>query len=506
MDISKLFRSYKRKLLWEGILKSFVFALMACGVTVFVTSLVYHILTKKTPVLLTAWIALAVFAAVFALLFGVFYYPTKKRVASRMDEMGLQERVGTMLAFRNETGFMVQLQREDAVLHIEKSSPKQLKLRSFMREGIACAVCVCLAFAMLMLPYDIFKITAEKEIVMDENQSQIIQDLIENLREEVNNSLLDEELKEEINDIIDDLEEDLNNTDSELEQAGKIEDAKEQIKDLLEKALTRKSIGKELQKYQLTKQLGVAVSDGNLEGVSKAMSALKALLQDNTDLVEDLYRIIDRALTDSEVSETDALYRAFDDFSQGLKNLNVKASSYSKDLTAVFDTAEAAILKALEKQEIIESEKDKMEDILEDAKEDILDNKDGEKEEEEGEEGEGEKGEGEEGKGEEGEGKGEDGEGDQPGSGKPGGDKPGGEGDGEEGKDDAIGGGDGSREDDMSSMTEGIYDPYAGSVSYGKVFAAYYADYLAARKEGKIPEAMQKILDAYFAALTDTKE
>ena len=188
MDIRRLFRSYRYKLLWEGILKSFFFALAAGGLAVFITSLVYHIKTEKTPVALTAWIAGGVFALVFALVFFVFYYPTKKRTACRMDEMGLNERVGTMLQFRHQEGVVIGLQREDAILHIEKSSTRQMKMCSFWKEGTVCGVCLVLACTMLVLPHDLFSVAAEQEsVITDEEQAQIIEDLIENLREEIKN-------------------------------------------------------------------------------------------------------------------------------------------------------------------------------------------------------------------------------------------------------------------------------------------------------------------------------
>ncbi|MBQ8912235.1 MAG: hypothetical protein IJY89_06680, partial [Clostridia bacterium] len=82
-----------------------------------------------------------------------------------------------------------------------------------------------------------------------------------------------------------------------------------------------------------------------------------------------------------------------------------------------------------------------------------------------------------------------------------------GEGDGKgDGEDNKGGSGDGTGEEDISVMLEGIYDPVSGEVSYGKVFATYYAEYLAAMKEGKVPPELKDVLDAYFASLTNTKE
>ena len=55
-------------------------------------------------------------------------------------------------------------------------------------------------------------------------------------------------------------------------------------------------------------------------------------------------------------------------------------------------------------------------------------------------------------------------------------------------------------------MTEGIYDPISGNTSYGKVFAAYYAEYLNAVKNGQVSDELKEIIDRYFSSLANTKE
>jgi len=508
MNINNLLRAFTRKLLLEGLMKSSLFAgTVGCSFA-FLLSLIYHIMVKETdwPLLLTLFVS--VFFLSFILLFGLFLYPTKKRVAARMDrELGLQDRVGALLEFQNCQSEMAKLQRTDAISHIESTSPKQMKFRPMARDMIICCIVFCMTAVMLSLPHDIF-VFAEPEINMDNKQEQIIRDFIEQLREEINNSQLDEELKDSIHEIVDKLEEDLNKTDNELEQAGKIEEAKKEISDLLDKQLTKNSIGKELQKYALTKALGQAISAGETKEVTNSLHELENELRNDNSLVQRLYNIIDRVLTDSEVDPADDLYKALEQFSTDLKQLSPKNESFEKDLSTAFDKAENAIHKALEKQAIIESEKEKLEDIMSDAKDELLDNKNdkekGEGEKGEGEEGEGEEGEGEgEGEGEEGkgEGKGEEGEnGSKPGGNKPGGDMPG------NNTEDSMGGGDGSNEEPEDTMTEIFYDPISGEVTYGKVFAIYYAEYLAALKAGKVPDQLQQIMDAYFSSLNGTKE
>lgn len=480
MNLNKLFRTFKQKLLWENILKSSLFSLMFSAAGVFIISLVYHILIRETPLKFTLLVGLGIFILSFLIVF-IFRYPTKKKVASRIDEIGLQERVSTMLEYRKNETEIASLQRKDAVEQIQKVSAKQMKFRFFKKEFISCAICVCMAVTMMFLPYNVLAFGATDSAI-SADQQQIIKDLIAQLREEVKDSELDDNLKDSLNEIIDQLEEDLKDTENELEQAAKIEQAKKEMEELLEKALTKNQIGEALQKYELTRALGEAISDGDSEKVTSALDDLEETLSTDTSLVADLSETIATALTDSDVDTSDDLYTALNDFSATLADIDTESDNFSEMLTSAFDTAETAILAALEKQASIEAEKEKLEDAMRDAKDEVLGNEKEESEEKtEGEEGE--KPEGEQQDGEKSEGKAPNGE-------KPEGDAPQGEGQGE-------GEGDG----EGSSMTEGIYDPISGSVSYGEVFAAYYAEYLAALEAGEVPEDLQEIIDQYFSSL-----
>ena len=53
-----------------------------------------------------------------------------------------------------------------------------------------------------------------------------------------------------------------------------------------------------------------------------------------------------------------------------------------------------------------------------------------------------------------------------------------------------------------STMLEGIYDPISGNVTYGEVFAAYYAQYLEALDAGKIPDELRPYFERYFSSLS----
>lgn len=120
-------------------------------------------------------------------------------------------------------------------------------------------------------------------------------------------------------------------------------------------------------------------------------------------------------------------------------------------------------------------------------------------EEEASEGGEGEPGEGGEGmmtipgEGEEG----TEGPGMIPGEGE--GDLPGGMPGEEDGR--GLGSGEGEGEGIPSNMTEPVYDPISGAVPYGKVFSAYYSDYLRDAENGEIPYEVEDAARAYFEDL-----
>ena len=272
--MDKLFFEFKRKLLLEGLLRSFLSGASAAFITAFVFSLVYHILVKRTPVLLLCCICGAAFIVAFVLSFVIKYRPTDKKVAVRIDMLGLKDRAYTMLENAENQSYMAGLQRKDAGVHIQRKKAGDMKL--FFSKKMLCATMICflLSATMLCLPYDILSFADPKD-EFELKQEQIIKDLIEDLREEVKNSLLDDEVKDELDDVIDKLEQDLNKTDSELEQAGKIEDAKDEISDILDKLLSKNKIGAALQKYPLTKELGVAISKGDTQKVTTALDNLE---------------------------------------------------------------------------------------------------------------------------------------------------------------------------------------------------------------------------------------
>lgn len=182
-------------------------------------------------------------------------------------------------------------------------------------------------------------------------------------------------------------------------------------------------------------------------------------------LAEELDRLID------EMENTDSVLRALGEISGTEESV--------KDAAREGEASRGAMNEAL--------------DVLEEARRMLL----GEEEEEAGEESEegmegGEMmlvpGDGEEGM---------EGEGEFPGEGP--GERPGEMPGGEDGM--GQGSGEGEGEGIPSNMTEPVYDPISGAVPYGKVFSAYYSDYLRDAENGEIPYEAEDAARAYFEDL-----
>jgi hypothetical protein len=127
---------------WESAIKAAISSLALGALGVFLTALINRILIRQDSFLMLATVGIGIFAIAF-LLFFFLDWPTEKKVAKRIDILGLQERVSTMVEFRDSDATLAQLQRQDATSHIEKTSPKQLRMRIGKGRVILCAVSIC---------------------------------------------------------------------------------------------------------------------------------------------------------------------------------------------------------------------------------------------------------------------------------------------------------------------------------------------------------------------------
>lgn len=470
MNFNKLFRKFKRRLLWETTCRAALWGIILSAASVFLLSLFYHFLGTDAP----GWMLRIVCPIMF--LTGLFagflsLYPTNSKTAARIDETGLQERISTMLEFRERTEEIHRIQRTDALVHLEETKPSRLKFLPLGKEFLTALICILAALIITHIPYNILRINT-LETGITQEQLQIIEDLIAELKAETAKLSVKPESRDTLNQMIDRLKENLTESESDLELVAHIEDARQLTKDTLQPYLSLYQIGDALRGYELTFSLGESISfcDGN--AVSAALLDLQILLSEDNSLIPSLSETTDSALLDSGVSSEDKLFRALNQFAVDLLTVSTSENIY-RSLTRAVDTAEEAILSILASQADIEYRKNLLDNLLAEAKDRLLginpdlplyqaptidmpESSGGEITDDEMPEGD----------------MSEDGQGD---------------GEGESG--------------DGTYMIEEIYDPVSGNVSYREVFAVYYAEYLKALEAGKVPPDLQEIIDQYFSTL-----
>lgn len=475
MNIDKLFRKFKARLLREACLTAFLIAVSFSAASVFLVSLIYHVLTTDAPLRIFIIICTTTFLISFLFTFTICY-PTRKKIATRIDETGLQERIRTMLEYQSIESDILRLQRADALLYLNQTLPSQMRFRPQGKLLLLCLICILSAAIITGIPYDIGQVNVTATGITND-QLQIIEDLLTRLREESKSPAIPKEAENQLYDIINRLETGLKDSNTDLEMVAQIENARQLIKEALEPLLTQHAIGEALQQFELTAGLGEAISASDGNAVSAALLDLKILLSEDNQRITILSQNINDALIASGVSSENQLFRALNDFAVALLTVPDAENIY-RALSDVVTTAEEAILAALADQVATEFGQNLLDSILSDAKDRILGinpdlpeyappNIDMPESSESGTP-----------------------EGETPEGGMPDGDV----------SEDGQGNGQGDSGDEQY-MLESIYDPVSGNISYREVFALYYAEYLKALKAGTVPPDWQEIIDRYFSTL-----
>ena len=151
MNGKQLFKKHYTRLVLEGILLS-AFGGLAIGFAAsFVAALVAWILDFGG-----IWLAIGVGGGV-ALVSGILLYflkykPNEVEVARRIDRLGLQERMVTMLELRGEDSYIANLQRENARVSLDKVSASGRKIKFRISRLLVIMLTVAFVLAASMTP------------------------------------------------------------------------------------------------------------------------------------------------------------------------------------------------------------------------------------------------------------------------------------------------------------------------------------------------------------------
>lgn len=152
MEKKALFDKYRSRLRNEGIVKSLLCGLIAGTAVMFVAAFSswFASFGEKwiIPLLISLGAGLAVTAIVGVILYFTLFRPTEKKVARRVDELGLDERMITMLELEGDDSYIAKIQREDAQKKLNEVNTKQIKFRIKRAVVVSVAVLACLGVAM----------------------------------------------------------------------------------------------------------------------------------------------------------------------------------------------------------------------------------------------------------------------------------------------------------------------------------------------------------------------
>lgn len=183
----EMLEKYRAKVKREAVIKSAALA-AACG---FLLSVIVSAVSFAT-LYNTLYIALGVWAAASVGLGFLFYFllfrTDLKQTAERVDGIGLEERVLTMVELRGESGVLAEKQREDTKTTLSGVSVKQMKtgIPKLLLIGLALIAVV----SIFMMSYStVLAVKAEeaRSGITDEEKpsedDEIIRQMIEELRD-----------------------------------------------------------------------------------------------------------------------------------------------------------------------------------------------------------------------------------------------------------------------------------------------------------------------------------
>lgn len=142
-DISILLRQYKSRLIKERWINSAIRGASVGFFTTIICALICWIFGVKYW-----WVHILTFTAATVLTTVLFYFckfrPSDCQLASRIDELGLEERILTMIHLENDQSYIAKRQREDAASALSKLNSSLLKITVSTSMVIICCVALVL--------------------------------------------------------------------------------------------------------------------------------------------------------------------------------------------------------------------------------------------------------------------------------------------------------------------------------------------------------------------------
>lgn len=460
MELNRLFRPFKRRLLKEDLIRSATGALAVASILTFYASVLYHFKIQEPDRKFLLLCFACSFLAVFLFLFFFVFYPWKKRIARRIDGTGLKDRISTMLEYRKDDSPVAYVQRRNALWYLRTMSPKRISLRINRKRMLMTAVCFVLMAGMLLIPYDIFA-RINPEIRARLELEQKISALSERLRTEIVDAKYPETVETPLLAAVDTLQENMLAGTNDLQRATAVIKARQEMEEAVGEFVSRLEIGDAFQKYPETRSLGVAVTVGDPQMVTDSLSDAATHVTEDRDAASSLSSDLASSLNAAGIDRSDGLLSAFSDLSTFLSE-DLSGLS-DEELRKELKNKNYAIMDQIDIQISVEEKFSMLGKTLQDIQDALL---------------------------------------------------------GYTRPEDPAAGVVNTDTSDVVEIAEGVdlrdrdafiqprdysygmdepmYDPELGMVTFGEVYEKYYEKYKEQLKSGVIPEELKSMLDSYF--------
>ena len=307
--MKRILRPYVRRLRIEGLCKALAVGLLA-GLGFLLIALIVCHLVLPVPVAYPLGGAAGVFVLAALLSYALRYRPTLEETARRLDALGLQEKISTMLALQDSDDYLHRLQREDAMRLLSGYSPRQLPLRLPRRSVAAAVGLACLCGLTALLPWGML-VREQTDAINPEEQAAIVQ-MLDALRAQIEGSALSEEEKAALMEKIDALSQTAEvDGASILQVMAKAEQAKGELKLDASDAPDYASVLSRMMNYPVLRELSQAILSKSTTSVRIACNGLAKLLlrptgQARIEAIMDLYNELDELLSSTTEEDTDS--------------------------------------------------------------------------------------------------------------------------------------------------------------------------------------------------------
>lgn len=355
-SFTKLKKQYVQSAIIKSVICGLSFGLLVTGIVLLSLKLAKVEINPAFYVLICAGCALAAGGAAFWLL-----RPTDRKIAKKLDkEYGLNERIQTMVEFSQTEGDVVGLQREDAEVKLSSLPKKKPSFSKLWQYVAVPVVAVAMLFTAVFIPGKGAQADDDPRFELKNVQAIALQQLIDDVKKSDLDQTLSSQTVIVLEGLLDGLEE--AKLDSVMRRS--VIAAVSLIDGIFENANSYLKISTELSKAERSKDFGTAIVKAVVsyrspvkiktlekvtenaakgdENISAALDEFISKLAEKwgelrgMDLNADLQQFLtsfNACLTGTGYDESDALYKALDEFSSSLIGIsnNILGGGYNSN-------------------------------------------------------------------------------------------------------------------------------------------------------------------------------